>query len=105
MNGMLTLGQKNELLLNDPKANELDFPRIEMLLNVYLTDLVPEFEKLRLKLSSTNNYWIKFRNEYQKGNKDGSKYINEFLSSMVIFDNSCTTFKNLIVKNIREYII
>jgi hypothetical protein len=81
MKGEITYNQALDMFIEDNKARQVDFKRLQMLIDLYFPAIKPAFEKLSAARDRTNEIKAAHKREYKRGNTDGSEYVVPFIEA------------------------
>jgi len=85
------------------KEVNYDFQRIEMILNIYASELDETHNKLLELRGELNDIAIKYKHQYESGNFDGEIFIKPYVEIQIKFEKYVNILKNeianLILKN------
>jgi hypothetical protein len=81
MKGEITYNQALDMFVENNKDRQVDFKRLQMLIDLYFPAIKPAFEKLSAARDRTNEIQRAHKREYKRGNTDGSAYVVPFIEA------------------------
>lgn len=79
--GEITYNQALDMFIENNKDRQVDFKRLQMLIDLYFPAIKPAFEKLSAARDRTNEIQRAHKREYKRGNTDGSAYVVPFIEA------------------------
>lgn len=80
MLGELTYNQALDITIQQSENNKYEFSRIKMLIDLYFSSVLKEYNELLKAQNSVNQILDAHKRDYKKGNIDGLKYVEPFLA-------------------------
>ncbi len=82
MQGKLHYDEHYELAAKDPGSKEVDFSRMEMIIDFYLPRLRGSFEEVIEARSELNEVARQHKQEYEQGNVPGEEYVKPYIRAI-----------------------
>jgi hypothetical protein len=101
MQGKLTYDQALDLDLKNGKSSSGNFGRIEMLIDVYFPTLRQQYNLVISHREATNKHVIAHKLSYEKGQVDGTKFLQPFNTDQLALENAAEKLKAMIIEQVR----
>jgi len=75
-----------------------DFQRLEMILSIYASELSDTYNKVLDIRTKLNAISIKYEHQYENGDTNGNKFINQYIKYQIDFEKYTDKLKNEITK-------
>jgi hypothetical protein len=78
--------------------NAFDFNRLEMLINLYIPDIKPAYERVLEAKAKANQFMLEYGNQCVAGNTDGRKFLSAFIDAQNKFSHEAERVIKLIAE-------
>jgi len=96
MKNEITYNEALEYFISNQKIDKTNFKRIEMMINLYFSELKTEFYNVLILRDKINNIVDEHKRDYKNGLSDGTNYLKPFIIAQEKFYKSIEEFKNSI---------
>ena len=101
MQGKLTYNQYLDLLIEGNQSNQLNFGRIEMLIDVYFPTVRENYDHLIKRRDQINKIESAHKQAYKSGNTDGTQYLDSYTKAQLAMGDQGDILKQKIIECIR----
>jgi hypothetical protein len=98
MQGQLTIDQVNDLIIKNSKNTNIDYHRLQMIIDFYFESLAEQFSRILTIRDETNSLILEYKQMYRSGKIDGNQYVPKIEALMEKLFNEADKFKNLILE-------
>ena len=81
-------------IIEHGNKSETNYVRLEMIVNIYLTELQPSYKTVIENRENVNDIASNFKRDYERGKINGEKYLSSFLLAQEKLEASVATLKN-----------
>ena len=99
MRGEIDYNQYLDIVIKDGKEKDVDFSRLEMIIDIYGPELIPSFNKIMEVRSELNDIAAAHRKAYNAGNLNGERFLKPYGGVQIKLEELTKSFK----KEIAEY--
>jgi hypothetical protein len=86
MQGKLTYNQHLDQIIENGNSSKHDFQRLEMIINIYALSIKEKYDAVMEARSKLNEISTVHKLEYEKGNIDGSIFLDAFIVAQVTIE-------------------
>jgi flagellar biosynthesis chaperone FliJ len=98
MHGKIDYNQYLEIILESKGRQNYDFQRLEMIIDIYASDLKTHYDNVINAREELNEVAGQFKHDYEQGRTNGEKY----LKSYVVAQNKIEALGNVLKEKISE---
>ncbi len=88
MKGDISYNDYLDDITNEDKKHDIDFQRIEMIMNIYVPELKPAYEVVLSNREKINDISAAHKEEYKKGNIDGERFLKPSAAAHLVLEKS-----------------
>jgi hypothetical protein len=101
MQGKLTFNQSLDLDIQHMQGSEVNFGRIEMLIDVYFPNLRSQYDSVITCRSRANEIMYEHKLAYEEGGNEGAAFIKPFVTAQFEMEVAVKSLKSLIIEQLR----